>query len=101
MFRRNLITMLLDRPMSLSEIARQERVLPSEVEQDLKHLLKSLKHTEYALEVIPADCRKCDFEFDRSKLRKPSKCPKCRSTWINEPVISVVRREVGSASGNS
>lgn len=92
MFRRDLITLLFENPMTLSEIARHERVLPNEVEHDLQHLLKSLKHTENALEVVPAECRKCDFVFDRSKLRKPSKCPKCRSTWINEPIISVVSR---------
>src|SRR2546425_2103201 len=39
--------------------------------------------------IEPARCRACGFEFSESKLNKPSKCPKCHSTWVLEPKIGI------------
>ena len=88
-FRKELIPLLLDSPMSVLQIARLVREDPRGIETDLLHLLKSLKHTEYTATIDPARCRKCGFEFDGGKLAKPSKCPECRSTWILEPRIGL------------
>ncbi len=88
-FRKELIPLLLDNPMSFAQIARLVRETPRDIENDLLHLLKSLKHTEYASVIEPARCRKCGFEFDSSKLAKPSKCPECKATWIQEPRVTL------------
>ena len=90
MFRKELIDLLLDNPMSIKEIAHLLQIPVKDVEEDVRHLQKSIKHMEYHLEVIPARCHKCDFRFNKDKLHKPSKCPKCHSTWIFEPQIFVV-----------
>jgi hypothetical protein len=37
----------------------------------------------------PARCRSCGFEFSVEKLSKPSKCPECHSTWLQEPRIGI------------
>ena len=92
MFRKDLIPMLLDRWMTVNEISREAEQPGKETADDLEHLLKSLKHTEYVAEIAPATCRKCGFEFDKDKLRKPSKCPKCKETWISEPRIRILQR---------
>lgn len=89
MFRKDLIPLLLDNPMSVAQIARQVRERPGAVESDLVHLLKSIQHTEYTAVIEPALCRKCGFEFDTGKLGKPSKCPECKGTWIQEPRVSI------------
>lgn len=89
MFRKGLIPLLLDNALSVSQVARLVGETPRDIEVDLLHLLKSLKHTEYIAAIEPARCRKCGFEFDASKLAKPSKCPTCRSTWILEPRVSL------------
>lgn len=89
MFRKDLIPLLLDNPMSVAQIARQVREQLGDVESDLLHLLKSIKHTEYTGVIEPALCRKCGFEFDTDKLGKPSKCPECKATWIQEPRVSI------------
>ena len=92
MFRKNLIEMLLGNPMTVSQIARLEDESPSRVADDLQHLFRSLKHTEYKPVVESARCRDCGFEFSRDKLTKPSKCPECRSTWVLEPKIGIQQR---------
>lgn len=93
MFRKDLIPLLLDNPMSVAQIARLVRETPRDIENDLLHLLKSLKHTEYTSAIEPARCRKCGFEFDTRTLAKPSKCPECKATWILEPRVTLQRKE--------
>jgi predicted Zn-ribbon and HTH transcriptional regulator len=89
MFRKDLIEMLLGNPMTVSQIARLVDESPRRVADDLQHLFRSLKHTEYKAVVQPARCRACGFEFSGDKLTKPSKCPECHSTWVLEPKIGV------------
>ena len=89
MFRKNLIPLLLDNPLSVTQIARLVGEAPRDVTSDVQHFLKSLKHTEYVASVTPAKCKKCGFEFGPEKLSKPSKCPECQSTWLTEPRITI------------
>jgi transcriptional regulator len=91
-FRKDLIPMLLNHPMTVSEISRFVEQSGKDTTEDLGHLLQSLKHTEYRAVIEPAVCKKCGFEFGEDKLRKPSKCPKCKGTWLTEPRVSLARR---------
>lgn len=94
MYRKGLITLLLNKPMGLAEIARLLDLPLRDVEDDLHHLQKSLHHSaEYRLVVHPAHCRKCGFRFHADKLHKPGKCPQCHETWIEEPRLEVVRND--------
>ena len=92
MFRKNLVDLLLRNPLSVSQIARAVKESPSQVIDDLQHLLRSLKHSDYRAAIEPAYCRACGFEFSEEKLTKPSKCPECQSTWILEPRIGIEHR---------
>jgi transcriptional regulator len=92
MFRKDLIEMLLGNPMTVSQIARLVDESPGRVADDLSHLFRSLKHTEYKAIVEPARCRACGFEFSKEKMTKPSKCPECHSTWVLEPKIGIQQR---------
>jgi predicted Zn-ribbon and HTH transcriptional regulator len=89
MFRKDLIPLLLKTPMSVAQIAKAAGEKPARIANDLEHLFRSLKHTEYQAVIQPAQCRDCGFQFSDAKATKPSKCPKCRSRWISEPLISI------------
>jgi len=40
--------------------------------------------------MYPSECTKCGFTFeDRNRLKKPGKCPKCRSERIDEPAYTL------------
>lgn len=89
MFRRDLIE-LLAQPRSVHDLARALEAKPADIEDDLRHLLKSLRHSgEYRAVVTPARCRHCGFAFRQDKLAKPGMCPQCRSTWIETPLIRI------------
>src|SRR5712671_4438740 len=96
MFRKDLIPLLLDHTMSVTQIARQIAESPRDIEADVQHFLKSLRHTEYSAVITPAECRKCGFAFGEEKLRKPSKCPECQSTWLLEPTIELRAKKPGT-----
>lgn len=62
---------------------------PKEIIADLEHIKKSLL-PKRKLVRKHAYCRLCGFVFkERAKLKKPSKCPKCRSESIQEPVFRI------------
>jgi predicted Zn-ribbon and HTH transcriptional regulator len=89
MYRKDLLEILHDRPASLHELALLLKLHPREVEDDLNHLIRSLKNLHCHAIITPATCRKCGFVFHRDKLHKPGKCPRCHGTWISEPLISI------------
>ncbi len=95
MFRKDLIEMLSQGPTSVTGLARLLEAHPRDVEQDIKHLLKSLKRSAYRVVVSPARCRKCGFTFRTQKLRKPAKCPVCHGGWIEEPTLYVEEKTAG------
>lgn len=92
MFRKDLIPMLLEHPMTVTEISRFADQPGKDTVEDLEHLLQSLKHMEYKAVIEVATCKKCGFAFGEDKLRKPGKCPKCKSSWITEPRIKLTRK---------
>lgn len=94
MFRKDLLEFLLHNPLRVADIARLGGVSPKDVEDDLRHLIRSLKKSPFRVKVHPAACRKCDFVFSPEKLTKPGKCPRCRGTWIDDPLVEVISHPV-------
>jgi predicted Zn-ribbon and HTH transcriptional regulator len=92
-FRKDLVTLLQGNQMTLVEMAHELDVLPRDLEDDIRHLRKSMKHTADQFVVTPARCRKCGFVFHKDKLHKPGKCPQCHGTWIQEPLMSIVSKQ--------
>jgi predicted Zn-ribbon and HTH transcriptional regulator len=89
MFRKELISILKERPTSLRALALALDSRPRDLEEDLHHLFRSLRQTSLAPVIVPARCRRCAFRFDDHKLHKPGKCPRCKGTWISEPLFSL------------
>lgn len=91
MYRKDLINTLLDHPIGINELAGAFGLNEREMAGELEHLRQSFRNEPYRLVVLPATCRKCGFNFDRDRLTKPGKCPRCWGTWIQEPRIGVER----------
>jgi len=90
-FRKDLLTLLTDQPRSVSALARELGLKRGDVEDDLRHALRSARAAGQEIVVVPARCRACGFTFDEEKLSKPGKCPACRGTRLYEPQIRVQR----------
>jgi len=87
--RKDLLALLSSQPRSVSSLARELGFRRGDVEEDLRHALRSARAAGHRVIVVPARCRHCDFTFDEQKLSKPGKCPSCRSTRLYEPQIMI------------
>jgi len=79
--RQQIIEILQSNKQTAQQLANYFQTDLSEILEDLQHIEKSIKPKK--LRINPAYCRKCNFVFkERSKASKPSKCPRCKSEWI-------------------
>ena len=90
-FRKQLIELLTYEPRSVSSLAREMGMSRGDMEEDLRHALRSAAAAGYRIEVIPARCKACGFEFGTDKLTKPSRCPACKATRLFEPMIRAAK----------
>ncbi|WP_461866992.1 transcriptional regulator [Thermococcus sp.] len=93
--RQRIINLLEERDYSVSELAvileMRGKGSKKVIIEDLKAIAKTLKREGKVLLVQPAVCRKCGFVFSPD-IRLPSKCPRCKSNWIEEPRFKISQR---------
>ena len=41
------------------------------------------------IEILPARCKACGFEFGPDRLAEPSRCPSCKASRIHEAMIRI------------
>lgn len=90
-FRKQLIELLSHEPRSVSSLARELGMTRGDVEEDLRHAIRSARAQGHHVEILPARCKSCEFVFDESRLAKPGKCPQCRGTRIYEAMVGIGR----------
>ena len=88
-FRKDLLKILSAQSRSASSIAHELGLKRADVEDDLRHLIRSARAAGHRVVIEPARCRACGFTFGDDKLSKPGKCPQCRSTWLYEAQVHV------------
>lgn len=71
----------------MSSLARELDMTRGDIEDDLRHALRSARAAGHAIEILPARCKTCGFVFGDDRLTKPSKCPACKGTRLFEPMI--------------
>ena len=87
--RKDLIQLLSAQPRSVSSLARELGLTRGDVEDDLRHAIRSARAAGHRVGILPARCRDCGFTFSEDKLSKPGKCPACRGTRLYEAQIRV------------
>jgi transcriptional regulator len=88
-FRRDLVRALSVEPRSVSSIARELRLERRDVEDDLRHAIRSAEAAGHRVIVEPARCKQCGFVFGPDRLAKPGKCPECRGSRLYEAQIRI------------
>ena len=88
-FRRQLIDLLAHECRSASWLARELGMTRGDVEDHLRHALRSARAAGHDIEIVPARCKSCDFVFSEDKLSKPGRCPACRGSRLYEPMIRI------------
>ena len=88
--RQQMITLLSRTQHSARDLSVALKIREKEVYDHLSHIKRSLALQKIKLRVKPAQCLECRYFFaDRARLTKPSKCPRCKGTHIEDPSYSV------------
>ena len=88
-FRRQLIELLTHEPRSVSSLAREMGLRRNEMEEDLRHALRSATAAGHRIEIIPARCKDCGFTFGTDRLAKPGRCPSCKGSRLFEALVRI------------
>ncbi len=99
--RRRIVTLLREGPLSGKDLSNELRLPERDVYEHLEHIRKTMNKGDYKLVVLPPRCNRCGFVFrKRGRLKKPGKCPLCRSESVEEPVFSVESRKRTERTGS-
>ncbi|MBI2124529.1 transcriptional regulator, partial [Candidatus Pacearchaeota archaeon] len=86
--RQDIIRILEKQETTAQYLANIFETTLKEILEDLEHIEKSIKPKK--LKEVPAYCKSCNFMFkEREKISKPSKCPRCRSEWIEAQMFYI------------
>jgi predicted Zn-ribbon and HTH transcriptional regulator len=80
---------------SFTELCELLEARVRDVEDDLRHVERSLRAEGRRLRVTPARCGDCGFVFrgrERRHLHPPGRCPKCRRERIHPPRFAIAPR---------
>ena len=88
-FRRDLIKELSTAPRSVSSLARALGVDRRDLEDDLRHAIRSAEAAGHRIVIEPARCKQCGFVFGTDRLARPGKCPECHGSRLFEAQIRI------------
>ncbi len=87
--RTNLLKILTVEPKTVSALARELRLTKRDVEDHLRHAIRTARAAGADVIVEPAVCRTCGLFFGEDKLLKPGKCPSCHGTRLIEARVAI------------
>lgn len=83
--RKSIVDLIEVQSLSAKEISGTVRISEKEVYEHLKHIQKSISQKNRKIKITAPICKHCGFEFKkRERLKKPGKCPICKSETIKE-----------------
>jgi len=88
--RKQMIELLDKKEMGVRDISQTLRIREKEVYAHLSHIARSVAAQRKKLIIIPAECLECGFVFEkRKRFTRPSRCPRCKSEHIQNPVYRI------------
>jgi predicted Zn-ribbon and HTH transcriptional regulator len=89
--RQQIVQVLTGARCSARDLAHRLAIPERQVEDHLVHIVKSVAGSRQGRFLIElASCQDCGFVFrGRTRLTRPSRCPKCRSEAILEPRFGI------------
>jgi predicted Zn-ribbon and HTH transcriptional regulator len=89
--RQELLATLEGGELGFEELRRLVELPVAVLEEDLRHLERSLRGAGRKLVVTPARCPTCGFVLRRrpGRFATPSRCPRCRNERLEELRLAV------------
>ena len=92
--RQRLVGLLTGSRLTSYQLAQLLGIPERQVEDHLTHVVKTVaRDRERRFILEPSGCQDCGFIFrDRTKLTRPSRCPRCRSESTSAPRYGIDAR---------
>jgi predicted Zn-ribbon and HTH transcriptional regulator len=87
--RQRIVDALAAGEWEFDELRREFGLTVKVLEEDLRHIARSVRFAGNRLEVSAARCESCDFEFRSTALHPPGRCPSCRDRRICGPWLRI------------
>ncbi len=88
--RQRMYDLLLQDDQDVRTLSQQLRISEKEVLTHLSHVALSARKQNQQIIISPSRCLKCGFNFKKRKRpSKPSRCPQCRSTYLELPLFRI------------
>ena len=87
--RQRLIALLRGEEWSFDELRHELGLTVKILEEDLRHVERTIRASGAVFGMRPAICRSCDFVFTKRALHPPGRCPQCRDRRIDGPFFSL------------
>lgn len=88
--RQQLLAALRSGGMSFHALSELLQIRHHGLEEELRHVERTVRAGGERLVVTPAECEACGFVFRRRSdrhLHPPGRCPRCRSERIADPIF--------------
>jgi len=82
--RKRIAELLALGPATARDISAEVGASIDDVVADLRHVQRSLRR-ERRFHMEPSECLACGFALRSDKLKRPSRCPRCKSERLSEP----------------
>jgi len=88
--RQQMIELLSENDMSARDLSQAMGIREKEVYEHLPHIARSLAAQRKKVIIRPSTCLTCGYVFkDRRRFTRPSRCPRCKKSHIQEPLYRV------------
>jgi len=83
--RQQIVERLTEGEWEFNDLRHEFGLTVKVLEEDLRHIERSVRAAGQRLIVRPARCEACDFLFKSTALHPPGRCPSCRDRRIIGP----------------
>jgi predicted Zn-ribbon and HTH transcriptional regulator len=87
--RQQIVELLAESEWEFDPLRREFGLTVKVLEEDLRHIERSVRAGGQVLILRPACCEACDFVFKNTAFHPPGRCPSCRDRRIAGPWLRI------------
>jgi predicted Zn-ribbon and HTH transcriptional regulator len=87
--RQQIVQLLTGHEWNFDDLRRELGLTVKILEEDLRHIERSIRADGRRLMLRPASCEQCSFIFKSRAFHPPGRCPECRNRRVSGPWIRI------------
>jgi predicted Zn-ribbon and HTH transcriptional regulator len=89
--RQNIISLLSGQELDARDLSQELGLKEKEIYEHLVHVERSVAASRGRFVITPSQCLLCGYVFeDRRRLTRPSRCPQCRRSKLQNPSFRIL-----------